>query len=472
MSMHVKYLILGAGPTGLGAAWRLNELGEDDWLLLDKADAPGGLAGSVIDDKGYTWDQGGHIQFSHYEYFDRLMDELLAPDEWIHHERESWVWLMGRFVPYPFQNNLGRLPREATWDCVRSLIQLWRHPPEGPPANFAEWVRQTFGDGVCRYFMEPYNFKVWAYPLEELAYHWIGDRVAVTDLERVVENIIFEKDDVSWGPNNQFRFPLSGGTGEVWRRCAARLPEDKLHFNTEARRIDTDKRRVEAKGIESDIEYDTLITALPLDRFIAMSDLSGEPDFAQHVSLLRHSSTHVIGLGIREEPPESLATKCWMYFPEDNAPFYRATVFSNYSPNNVPDINKGWSLMVEVSESPMKPVDGDRVVEESIRGAVATRLIADPSDVIHTWHRRLPYGYPTPTLGRDRALDFLLPRLQERGIYSRGRFGAWKYEVSNQDHSLMQGVECVNHLLNGEDEETIWQPEVVNSKRPPSRVKT
>ncbi len=30
--------------------------------------------------------------------------------------------------------------------------------------------------------------------------------------------------------------------------------------------------------------------------------------------------------------PDDLATKCWMYFPEDNAPFYRATVFSNYSP--------------------------------------------------------------------------------------------------------------------------------------------
>jgi hypothetical protein len=127
--MKVKILILGAGPTGLGAAWRLEELGETDWLLLEKTAAPGGLAASVTDEAGYTWDYGGHVQFSHYDYFDGLMDTLLGPEEWLHHERESWVWLMDRFVPYPFQNNLRYLPREAMWECVRGLVRLVRNPP-------------------------------------------------------------------------------------------------------------------------------------------------------------------------------------------------------------------------------------------------------------------------------------------------------------------------------------------------------
>jgi len=38
-------------------------------------------------------------------------------------------------------------------------------------------------------------------------------------------------------------------------------------------------------------------------------------------------------------------------------------------------------------------------------------------------------GYPTPTLARDGVLKQVLPKLQEMGIYSRGRFGSWKYEV-------------------------------------------
>jgi len=56
----------------------------------------------------------------------------------------------------------------------------------------------------------------------------IAERVSVVDFKRLLENVLYEKDDVAWGPNNKFRFPLHGGTGEIygaWRgvfqtRCA------------------------------------------------------------------------------------------------------------------------------------------------------------------------------------------------------------------------------------------------------------
>ena len=74
--------------------------------------------------------------------------------------------------------------------------------------------------------------------------------------------------------------------------------------------------------------------------------------------------------------------------------------------------------------------------------------------MVSRWHRRLEHGYPTPWLGRDEVLAEAEHALHAAGIYSRGRFGAWKYEVSNQDHSLMQGVEAVDHILSGEPERT------------------
>ena len=46
------------------------------------------------------------------------------------------------------------------------------------------------------------------------------------------------------------------------------------------------------------------------------------------------SSSHIVGIGLRGQCPHGL--KCWLYFPEDNCPFYRTTVFSHYAPKNCP----------------------------------------------------------------------------------------------------------------------------------------
>jgi hypothetical protein len=77
----------------------------------------------------------------------------------------------------------------------------------------------------------------------------------------------------------------------------------------------------------------------------------------------------------------------------------------------------------------------------------------------------LEHGYPTPSLGRDEVLTHALPWLKEQGIWSRGRFGSYKYEVANQDHSLMLGVEAADNMLYGAQELTLTHPNIVNSKK-------
>ena len=59
-----------------------------------------------------------------------------------------------------------------------------------------------------------------------------------------------------------------------------------------------------------------------------------------------------------------------------------------------------------------------------------------------------------------------MPEMQDRQILSRGRFGAWRYEIGNMDHSFMQGLEAAGHLLNGSAELTLWHPDVVNRPHP------
>jgi protoporphyrinogen oxidase len=450
MPLHKSIIVAGSGPTGLGAAHRLNELRHDHWLLVEASNHIGGLAASFVDEKGFTWDIGGHVQFSHYEYFDRAMTEFLGPDGWLHHQRESWVWIRDRFIPYPIQNNIHRLPPDDLNRCLQGLVDITRSP-RPKPANFGEWIEATFGPGLAEIFMRPYNFKVWAYPPEEMNAGWVGERVAVTNLGRVLNNLIFENDDLSWGPNHTFRYPKAGGTGAIWRACARRLPQEKLHFETPVSHIDLARHEITTRDGRV-LHYDSLISTIPLRELIG---LTGQIEFEPLAERgLLYSSSNVFGLGLRRKPAPEFATKCWIYFPEDNCPFYHATVFSNYSPNNVPDIDRYWSLIAEVSESPRKPVSLKKLLDEAILGALNTRLIQSRSEIVSIWNYRAHYGYPTPGLHRDETLAKIIPFFEKHGVYSRGRFGLWKYEVGNQDHSFMQGVEIIDRLLNGRTEVT------------------
>ncbi len=173
----------------------------------------GGLAHSFTDPQGFTWDIGGHVMFSHYTYYDQCFDTLMGKDFTLNN-RESWVRMFDRWVPYPFQNNVRYLPREVCFECLAGLIkaQTGKGKVASPSlaTNFGEFIDAVFGEGIARHFMRPYNFKVWAYPPEAMNKHWIGERVAVIDVERALRNVVLEKDDFGWGPNNQFKFPLRG----------------------------------------------------------------------------------------------------------------------------------------------------------------------------------------------------------------------------------------------------------------------
>jgi uncharacterized protein with NAD-binding domain and iron-sulfur cluster len=89
-----RVVIVGAGPCGLACAQELVAQGHDHIDVLEASDRPGGLASSVVDPAGFPWDRGGHVVFSHYREFDRLLAEVMGSDV-EHHARSSYVHVGG-----------------------------------------------------------------------------------------------------------------------------------------------------------------------------------------------------------------------------------------------------------------------------------------------------------------------------------------------------------------------------------------
>jgi len=437
-SKFKKIIILGGGPAGIGAAWRLKELSYKNWELYEKENFLGGLSSSFKDDKGFVWDNGGHIYFSKSDYFNKLFDKVMAGD-FYKKLRKQFIFINNSYLPYPFQNHIRYLRPQQIFECLRGMIKIQNNNKK--PKNFLEFNLFSAGEGIVKYFLGPYNEKIWAWPLDKLSYSWAGERVSIVNLEEALENIILMKEEASWGPNYYFKYPKKGGSGFFWRRFE-KIFKNRLNFNIEFEKVDIKNKTIYFKD-KSVINYDYLISTLPINFLVENSNLRAS--IKKTAKNLKYNSGIVFGIGSKGELPPELQNKIALYFPEKKYCFHRMTVPSYFSPRNVP---KGyWALDFEISYSFKKRLNENEALKNIFNYLKENKFIKNQQAVVNFYKRNIKYFYPIPTLDRDKNLNKLQKELKENHIYSIGRFGAWKYEIGNMDHSFMQGVESINKIL-------------------------
>lgn len=244
-AQKVGCVIVGAGPTGLSAAYHLGQ----DTLLLEKNTTVGGWCRS-IEDKGFTFDYAGHIMFSNDPYVLKLYDILLGDNQhW--QMREAWVYSKQVYTRYPFQGALYGLPPAVIKECVLGAIEARYGSEEeaagetcansetadccadgtadaanasgtavkGEPKNFEEFIYKVWGKGIAKHFAIPYNKKIWTVDLKDMETSWLGGRVPLPDLGQIIEGAL-EPVAKPMGPNARFGYPKKRrlpGTGERLR---------------------------------------------------------------------------------------------------------------------------------------------------------------------------------------------------------------------------------------------------------------
>ena len=119
----METVILGAGISGLSAAYAVDQLSPGSYSIYEQEVTAGGLC-QTQEFGGYRFDTVSHVLHFRSAETERLAHQLLG-DCLERHERSAWIHFQGRYVPYPFQTHLSALPTAAKAACVGGYLTAW-----------------------------------------------------------------------------------------------------------------------------------------------------------------------------------------------------------------------------------------------------------------------------------------------------------------------------------------------------------
>jgi UDP-galactopyranose mutase len=423
-------LIIGAGPAGLSAAYHY----PGDSLIVDKESRVGGLCRSIYD-RGFVFDYAGHIFFTNDAYVRDVMAPMLLGENLHWQYREAWVYSKDVFTRYPFQASTYGLPPKVIKECILGAVDAARaYQSDARPADFAEFIRAQWGDGIARHFMVPYNRKLWTVPLEEMSADWLSGRVPQPNLEEIIDGAL-QPQPKPMGPNARFGYPLRGGFEALVRGFLKYLDSGRIWLNTVVSTVDPEQRLAVLSDGRT-VHYERLISTAPLPEFLKLIP-KVPADVRQAARRLRAVSIRCVNLGVARA---DVTDKHWIYYPEGKTAFHRLFIQSNTSPHVTPPGCS--SLTAEISYSPTKPLpaEGEALIEQVIDECQAVGILRPADDVVVANEADIPYAYVVPDLHHEGAVRRIQDWLRPLGIISAGRFGAWKY--LNTDQSILAGKEA------------------------------
>jgi UDP-galactopyranose mutase len=492
----VPAIVVGAGPTGLSAAYHLG----DDALLLEQNEEIGGWCRSIERD-GFTFDFAGHIMFSNDPYVHEMYKMLLGDNvHW--QDREAWIYSKNVHTRYPFQGALYGLPPEVITECIMGAIEArfgkvpdtqarsnddgsaekkcshttngrvisphangsakngqindccgdgilestaalmnGSHVADGQssePKNFEEFIYKVWGAGIAKHFAIPYNKKLWAVPLAEMETSWLGGRVPMPDLKEMIEGAL-RPVGKPMGPNARFGYPLRGGFSALMNGFLPHLKRPP-QLNTGVAAVLPRQHLVKLRD-GTTIPYEYLISTMPLPALIRAIGEQAPPSIREAVSKLRHVSVRCVHIGVGRE---NVTDKHWIYYPEETV-FHRIFVQGNASPYCNPPGGFGLTCEITYSEQKPLPCDGDALIERAVADCRSVGIIGKDDPIWTATQCDLPYAYVVYDHARAKHVQAIRKWLEDHDIILAGRYSEWEYY--NSDHAFIAGKKAAEAVL-------------------------
>src|SRR3989344_2745006 len=182
-----RIIILGAGLTGLSTSYFLKKKGIGS-IIIEKESYIGGLCSS-IKMGSFTFERVQHFIHLRYEKTRIFIEnELKIPLS--RYDRKAFIFFKKTLIPYPFQANLFALPLLERLNCIVTFIRTKFLNNENKKnthyGSYYEWCQKNLGKGISKYFMIPYNGKMWGVSSKNLTTDWMGRLVPYPNTQEIL----------------------------------------------------------------------------------------------------------------------------------------------------------------------------------------------------------------------------------------------------------------------------------------------
>lgn len=405
--MHkVKYLILGAGPSGLSFARTLKDRGEDSFLVLEKESEAGGLCRSCMVD-GSPFDiGGGHFLDVRRPKVNELLFRFLPENEWNLYERDSRITLDGITIGHPFEANIWQMPLDSQVEYLESIAKAGCNSNVPMPEKFVEWITWKLGEKIAQDYMIPYNQKMFADELDELGTYWLEKLPDVSFKETLLSCLTHKPYGTQPG-HAKFYYPKEYGYGEVWLRMADSMKEH-IVYDCSVTSLDCESKVITDRNGEQ-YQGECIITTIPWNSFSEIKNMPSE--LAADIAKLKSSAIET------RYVPENLDTEAqWIYYPEEKLPYHRILVRHNFCEGS-----KGYWMETRQER---------------------TALFEESDDAYRYLNE---YAYPLNTIDKPQIMERLLKYAKSKQIYGLGRWG--EHNHYNSDVTVERAMKLAEELV-------------------------
>ena len=455
-----QFVIIGAGPAGLTAAYELlkHEIGT---TVLEQYDKVGGLA-RTENYRGYHFDMGGHRFFTKSEPVNQMWHEVLGED-FLRRPRLSRIFYQDKFFFYPLKT-LNALSGLGIWQAILIVLSFirWQIFPYKKEETFEQWVTNRFGQRLFEIFFKTYTEKVWGIPCSELKAEWAAQRIKNLSLKTALLSTIVKPGNSITTLIEEFHYPRFG-PGMLWSEVKNQIEkrEGRVLLNSPVTRIHRTGNRIDSVVISQNGSSEQIIcgtdfiSSMPISEFVMKLD-HVPADVLEAAQKLKYRDFLTVCLIVNKT---ELFPDNWIYIHSPEVHVGRIQNFKNWSPEMVPDSSKtslGMEYFCTEGDELWNMPDNDLI--ELGKRELERIGLAKAGDVVDGCVFRVPKAYPiydAEYAGYLKTIRDFVDGLEN--LQTVGRNGLHRY--NNQDHSMITGTLAVRNLMFGEKND-LWSVNV------------